>query len=534
MGGIKINRAAVDSTDIRIMSPNKTTQHNSNFASSIDAICPSGTGSTLPKNNIKNEINVSGDVNKLHVSNHQQQIENITQLLISSDSHITHEMVAKALNAGGHGCTLQQEINHRPEIALVVLTLFEPQEIPKELLSAAVKLVNSINAKDLDKEKNIKSILNGQQQNVDKHLAKFLSTRGDNILKNLATFYQEKYVSPAIKEKIEPYFDDIEIKNLSVDKVLVSEANKKLDNDVSKLITEYNKIDDGQYGDKYQQLNNIFRSIEQKIEIIRPLKVKMNLTEPVKQKIPENKSSIDEVDGLASQPDTNSSRNISNSYNTTIVNNYASSPLSANTEHVSYQEHDNKVDQEFSSPNTHENDKPLDDQVLSSLSGFQSPKAVLHKLVEEPSPDYDPLNNNAQNEQEIATVESELAIEPSHEDPSVAKEKKLLKSIEDRFKSSVKVAEENNQPIDIKPKFGSHYGSYLIDKKVPEGVKLTNNREPVQDKSTKPAEAESFMAIKNASHYRTSYIDGNNKVVLSAEGLMTRNLNEKLDYAKQS
>lgn len=65
-------------------------------------------------------------------------------------------------------------------------------------------------------------------------------------------------------------------------------------------------------------------------------------------------------------------------------------------------------------------------------------------------------------------------------------------------------------------------------------MKLTNNRELVQEKSTKPAETESFLSIKNASHYRTSYIDGNAKVVLSAEGLMTRNLNEKLDYAKQS
>ncbi|KLN47444.1 hypothetical protein AAY77_01125, partial [Providencia rettgeri] len=95
------------------------------------------------------------------------------------------------------------------------------------------------------------------------------------------------------------------------------------------------------------------------------------------------------------------------------------------------------------------------------------------------------------------------------------------------------LAQKSSQPVNIKPKMGSHYGSYLIDNKVPNGVKLTNNRALVQDKSTEKTEPESYLAIKNASHYRASYISQDDKVVLSAEGLMTRNLNEKLAYVNK-
>lgn len=78
----------------------------------------------------------------------------------------------------------------------------------------------------------------------------------------MVTRYQEKYVSPAIKQQLTAYFPDNEIQSHSVDNFLVTEANDQLDSDISKLIMEYNKVPANQYGDKYQQLNNIFRSIE--------------------------------------------------------------------------------------------------------------------------------------------------------------------------------------------------------------------------------------------------------------------------------
>lgn len=517
-----------------INNANHNQKSSSEFPNQINKIISSGTESLLPKNNIKNEINISGDVNGLHASNHQQQIENITQLLISYDSHITHEMVKKALNEGGHGCISQQEINHRPESALVVLTLFEHQEIPRELLSAATELVKSISTTNLSKEENVKNILNNQQEKVDTQLANFLLAKGDDVLKNLVIRYQEKYVFPAIKQKLAAYFPDNEIQSHSVVRFLVTEANEQLDSNISKLIMEYNKIPANQHGNKYQQLNNIFRSIEQKIGIIMPLKVKMNLTESVKQESPDNKLPSDEVDGLTSQLGTNSPGNISNSYNTTIINNYANSPLNAKTEQVSYQGADVSTVQELPSSNTHENDKPFDDNEPLLQRNVTSPQRGLNIRETEPVPDYDSPNSDAQSDQKVEIIKSNVHLESLNGEPLSVEEENVVKSIEERFKSPVKLASESNQPMDIKPKFGSHYGSYLIGKKVPEGVRLTNNRELVQGKSTKPAETESLIAIKNASHYRTSYIGGNAKVVLSAEGLMTRNLNEKLDYAKQS
>ncbi|MBO1915924.1 hypothetical protein J4727_04175 [Providencia rettgeri] len=96
----------------------------------------------------------------------------------------------KGIKCWGHGCALQQEINHRPESALVVLTLFEPQEIPRTLLSAATELVKSINTINLSKEKNVKDILNGQQEKVDTQLANFIN-KGNNDLVTLP----RKYVS---------------------------------------------------------------------------------------------------------------------------------------------------------------------------------------------------------------------------------------------------------------------------------------------------------------------------------------------------
>lgn len=248
-----------------------------------------------------------------------------------------------------------------------------------------------------------------------------------------------------------------------------------------------------------------------------PLKVKMNLTESVKQESSDNKLPSDEID------DT-----------TTIISNCTNSPLSENAEQVSYQGADVSTDQELPSSNTYENGKSFDVNELLSQRNVTSPQRGLNTRKTEPVPDYDSLNSDAQNDQKVEIIKSNVHSESLNGEPLSVEEENVMKSIEERFKSSVKLASESKQPMNITPNLGSHYGSYLIDKKVPEGVKLSNNRELVKDKSTKPAETESFLAIKNASHYRTSYIDGNAKVVLSAEGLMTRNLNEKLDYAKQS
>ncbi|WP_353243475.1 hypothetical protein [Providencia sp.] len=531
--------------NINTLNHPKMVNNDSQLAPKLNSVHSSGVDSVLPKSNIKNEINISGCADQLHVSNHQQQIENITKMFVQSGEDITHDMVAKALNAGGHGSVQQQELNLRPESALVILTLLESNDISPELLSAAAELVKTINRKDLNNEKDVKNILSKKQKDLDKKLDVFLSNKGTAGLKDIASRYQDKYVSPAIKALLGEYFSNEVIESQPVDKFLVTSGNAQLEECISKSIAAYHDIDDKHYGDKYQHLNNIFRSLESKIGVISPLKVKMNLNEPVNQdasKIPENKMNDDEVDSFPHQSNASSAGNISNSYNTTTINNFYGSSFPESIKQVSQQESTINQEQEqgsYSSNKTENvNVKPFENDEFSSQNIIKLPHVVLETPIKEPSPDYDFPNNRDQNDQEIDTVKPQYFIEPSNVSgpwkPSSILEEETVQSTINRFKARSESAQKNSQRVDdIKPKMGGHYGSYLIDNKVPNGVKLTNNREFVQNKSTGQTETESNLAIKNASHYRTSYISQDDKVVLSAEGLMTRNLNEKLVYGNK-
>ncbi|MBO1929179.1 hypothetical protein J4731_11095 [Providencia rettgeri] len=80
-------------------------------------------------------------------------------------------------------------------------------------------------------------------------------------------------------------------------------------------------------------------------------------------------------------------------------------------------------------------------------------------------PDYDSLNSDAQNDQKVEIIKSNVRSESLNGEPLSVEEENVMKSIEERFKSSVKLASESKQPLNITPKLGSHYGSYLIDKK---------------------------------------------------------------------
>ncbi|USR65199.1 hypothetical protein NFC79_00885 [Providencia stuartii] len=530
-------------SNINMLNQHKMGDNNSQFPSQLNTIHSSGTESILPKNNIKNEINISSDVNKLHTDIHQQQIENITQIFSQSGENITNEMVAKALNAGQHGSTQQQELNLRPESALVVLTLFEPNDIPAELLSAAAELVKDIAQKDLANTRDVRNILGKKQKELDKKLGAFLSNKGTEGLKDIVSRYQEKYVSPAIKQQLSAYFSDDVIANHPIDKFLLTSENAHLEQCISESITAYRDIDTKHYGDRYQHLNNMFRHIEHKIGIIMPLKVKMNLSECEAQdasKTPENKMNNDEVDGFPHQLKASSAGNISNSYNTTTTtNNYFNTAFPESIKQVSPHESTVNQEQELHSSNKTEkvNFKLVGNDKLLSQNTIKLPRVDLNIPLEEPLPDYDLSNHFAQNDQEINPVQSRHFIEPSNEstpwEPSSMQEEKTVQLIKDQFKLATELAQKSSQPVNINPKMASHYGSYLIDNKVPNGVRLTNNRELVQDKSTKEVETESPFTIKNASHYRASYISQDDKVVLSAEGLMTRNLNEKLAYVNK-
>ena len=510
-----------------------------NIASQLTAINSSGNSGALPKNNIENNINISGDASQLHKNNHTAQIDNITNLLCKVDKSISRSMVEKALNAGNHGSVTQQNLNLRPETALVVLTLLESEDIPSELLFTAVDLVKNISQKDLNKSKDVKDILSKKQKELDKQLNEFLFSQGDTALENLVTRYQEKYVNPEIKQKLSEYFTADIIDSNPIDSFLVSDLNMQQDEFIQSSINEFRNVSSKNFGDQYQHINNIFRHLEQKIAIIRPLSINKALSEPIKQATPFVRDS-DEVDGMPYEMNTPPSGNISNSYNTTI-NNYYNSPFSENIKSASNQDSgiNKEPEHDIFSLNKNASDEGnlFDDGWFSPKKEINLPRARLDARFDEyssdDSPDIELFSDQSRN------IEN---IEPNHVEqqfvPSVTREEKDLQMMKDRFGLASEVAQKNgtaSQGINgLLPKMGSHYGSYLIGKKVPEGVKLTNNRELVQNKPTEPAESEPFHAIKNASIYQTSYINSGNdkgkRVVLSTEGLTTRNLNEKLAY----
>ncbi|EMT6576386.1 hypothetical protein [Providencia rettgeri] len=452
----------------------------------------------------------------LHRNNRGQQATTI-KLLLEGHGHknISEKMITTAM-ALGHGGDIQgQELQYRPENGLIILSLLDKTEVTPTLLSCAAKLIKQI--AEIPTDKNIKQILKKEQAEFDKQIIKLFDEKKEELIQR----FFEKNVKPAIITILEPKLPESSINYYSIEFFLDTELNEQKNKLIESEMQSYSDFKDDNFVDKYQQINNIFSALEEKIEIIKPSIADSQTETPsttLEAKPEETVAGGANPAVLAQKTPATEPKSVINNYY--ITNNYNMPKDIASINNV-----DAKAGQV-------ENHQP--DNRAVERDDYQS-----HEMIEDavgPSTRFKalPEMQDANRDQPVSQKENELRENSPKEVTLSAEEENVVKSIEERFKSSVKLASASNQPMDIKPKFGSHYGSYLIDKKVPEGVKLTNNRELVQEKSTKPTETESFLAIKNASHYRTSYIGGNAKVVLSTEGLMTRNLNEKLAYAKPS
>ena len=476
------------------------------FASNLNNVHSLDAESVLPKNNIKNEMNISGNVGDLHSNNHQQQIDNITQLVIKSNSNITRNMVAKVLGAGNHGSTTQQELNLRPETALVTLTLFAPEELPSALVSAAAKLIKEIDGiQDLNTDENIEVTLKKTQGNLDKQLDKFLS---DNItLEKLAICYQEKYVDSAIKHQLSAFFSDEVINSRSTDSFLVSDLNIQKGKDIENTIKEYSNLEQKKYGDKYQHLNNLFRYIEQKIEIISPLKIKMALSEPVKSATPSVKTEDDVIDGMYNPTEKMGapSSKITNSYNTEY-HYHLGSPFSENISQISHQE-PGVSNTSFQEHTQATNDKD------SALPPSKKPltRVVFSQPVQEPDVDYDMDNAKDQENTEVK--------QPIIEKPVTA---------------SNKVSPLNNTSLE--PQDSSH----LIRTEALEESRLPSGEKSIE---AKPKTTEFFINTQpkndftvnryqkdENNHWVLKKPDAQKPVTLTANGALTRNQSDKEVY----
>lgn len=517
------------------------------MTSSLSSVNPLGNEGKTPVNTEGNTgyNPLAMSKNELHGLNKNKQTTRLIQLFNDSKSpdakEITAEMIKSVLNSDGMGDLNQQSLNYRPETSLIILTLLGKGEMNDELLDSAAKMIKEMQSSSGQTDK---KIIKGALTKFDKEIESVMSKiEGDNFSTMVERFKKE-YVIPEFENKLAPHLSESNIKNLSIKDCLVSAEYQKKAARMEELKQAYQKAGKLPSVDKSFSLHEAFGVLEELLEIPKTLKVTVDWEDRLKptelENTPDNKIlSADEVDNFPHQPKASSAGNISNSYNTTTTNNYFNTPFSESIKQVSHHEKGVNQEQDSHSSNKTEkvNAKPFENDEFSSQNIIKLPRVALKTPVEEPSPDYDLSNHSAQYSQEIDTVESRNLTEPSNErgssELSSTQEKIIMDSIKTRFELDVELAQKNSQPMDIKPKMGSHYGSYLIDNKVPNGVKLTNNRALVQNKSTEQTETESNLAIKNASHYRTSYIDNKAKVVLSAEGLMTRNLSEKLDYANK-
>ena len=504
-----------------------------------DAKIPMNTESLTPDNPL------IMSKNELHSLNSDKQANKLVQLFKSSPflgaKDITVEMVISVLNSDGMGDLNQQSLNYRPETGLIILSLLKPTEMNNELLKSAAKMINEMqNAPSLSDKKIIKGALTEFDKKIQSAMSKI---EGDNF-STMVDRFKKEYVISEFENKLAPHLSESDIKNLSIKDCLVSVEYQKKAARIETAKQAYQSAGANPSVDKSFYLHEAFEASEEFLEIPKKLKVTVDWEDKLHPAKLDNVASdkthpSDEVDGLSYGSKADSLRNISNSYNTTTTNNYFNTPFSESIKQVSSQESAVNHEQDSHPSNKTENvsAKPFENDEFLSQNTIKLPRVALKTPVEEPSPDYDLPNHSAQNSQEIDTVKSQYFIEPSNVSgpwkPSSILEEETVQSTKNQFTLATKLVKKNSEPMDIKPKMGSHYGSYLIDNKVPNGVKLTNNRELVQDKSTKQAEGKSLLAIKNASHYSASYISQDDKVVLSAEGLMTRNLNEKLAYANK-
>lgn len=489
-------------------------------ASQLSKVHSSGTEGVLPKSNVKNEIDISGDSIELHRNNHQQQITNIMNFFIDSDSNITREMVAKVLDAGNHGSVSQQELNMRPETALVILTLFEPTEIPRTLISSAAKLIKELSAKkDLSTDSNIKDILNTTQKNLDKQLNKFL---GNNTpLENLVSRYQTKYVDPAIRQLLREHFTDNVINSRPIDSYLVSDLKAELAKNIQAEEQAFHDVAHKGYGDKYQHLNNLFRHVELKVALIRPLKAKIDSSESVKAEVPLLKAEGDVIDGMPNPREMRESATstIIHSYKTT--NNYCLSyPFSESIAKIRNQ----TPEVSHTSPEESQPTKQSEEPVLAPVKQqflAKLPRATVSQPAKEPEVDYG-----------LPKVDYET---PEADNSIYQSKGFVVSTLRGTPPSAVKVSPKSQlaKQEAIKqflPKNGHLLGSYLKNGEVPTKVTLSTEGALTRHQSDKEIYQGTREApetvVDTASYLRNS----DTPVTLTERGALTCDQSKKDAY----
>ncbi|HHR6130482.1 TPA: hypothetical protein ACS72K_002100 [Providencia alcalifaciens] len=323
------------------ISLNTTSQAgNNSISSQISTVNSVGAQNCFPGRSITNDpVPIAGDRNELHRANHSKQAEVIHQMLSKTFPKISEEMISSALCAGASGNLIQQEINYRPENSLILLSLLTKDEISREpeLLNSASKLIISLN-KQGDKYSKLKNTLNNEERAFDKKMESVFTSLGENRWQTISDRFVEKYVSPAIKDKLAEVFDRADVDSCNMNDTLVSMLEQKSQLKMEGYIQEYQQHGETSFADKALQLHNVFLELESKIEHIRSFKGMNSASESVPQGATSNSQDLvgDDVDAghprPASSPtlapntvNTTNYRNVGNTYNINHYHNGASS-----------------------------------------------------------------------------------------------------------------------------------------------------------------------------------------------------------------
>ncbi|WP_272691612.1 MULTISPECIES: hypothetical protein [Providencia] len=227
----------------------------------------------LKEQAIDKTFNLSGNGEDLHSNNQKLQANIIESLLIENKSSISLEMITKTLNLGHAGSLQEQKLQYQPENALIVLTLLTPDEIKEsKVLDCAAELIKQVNKSNSDKD--LKQVLKSSQKALEAEL--FDNILSDQNIDELNQRFIDKYVHPAIKEKLRPFLSEKTIEELPIDKLFDASLQKKINGLITEAKNQLVKHKTDKSVDRLLQLHNIFSASEQYIEIMGSLSISIN------------------------------------------------------------------------------------------------------------------------------------------------------------------------------------------------------------------------------------------------------------------
>ncbi|HBC7431065.1 TPA: hypothetical protein KEY68_003361 [Providencia rettgeri] len=397
-------------------------QKNKSFLNNINSVNNVGQEAHFPvkEQGIDKTFNISGKSEELHLSNQKLQANIIKSLLCEKYPDISLDMITKALDLGHSGNLQGQKLQYQPENALIILTLLTPKEIKdSKVLDCAANLIKQLN--NCNNDKNFKQVLKSPQKALESEL--FDNALSSNNIDDLTQRFVDKYVKPAIKEKLTPFLSEKTIEELPMEYLFdtsLQETKKELIMEAKNQLIKH-KVDKSV--DRLLQFHNIFSALEQQIEIMGQLSVSINMdgntensvtTSPVKNTKPED--TVDSgTDSVISSngADPASSKSTVNNY---VINNYYSMPkelVTVNNEGIETSQFENKT-VDSHTPESVQKNNPEDNENKASMPRFKSTLDIPQINNEQPAV----LTGNALENSRSSANELRQSILGSSRDPS--------------------------------------------------------------------------------------------------------------------